>query len=216
MHKRELESLKDKELVEAIKKGSDEAFEVMVSRHQARVYGLALRLTRSNEDAEEVLQDVFTTVYKKLDTFQGKSAFSSWIYRITANTSFMKLRKRRQRPASFLEDLSEPVKEVVLEENGGDDLYSTSTGERQELRSQLEEAIRKLPDQYRDVFILRDVDLLSSKEVSRALDLSVPAVKSRLHRSRTLMKKRLKNYWREYKGETIIAQPTEHTLAAYL
>lgn len=212
----QIEKLSDKELVEVVKSGCELAFEVMVKRHESRVFGLALRLTKNQEDAEEVLQDVFTTVYRKLDSFKGNSAFSSWIYRITANAAFMKLRKRRQKPTTSLEDLSVPVREVALEESGGKELFSEAGAELREMRESIEDAVNKLPDQYRQVFILRDIDLLSSNEVSAVLDLSVPAVKSRLHRSRELMKKRLKNYWREYKGETFIVNPTKHTIPGYM
>src|SRR5258708_5708025 len=88
--------LTDVELVEIFKAGSIDAFEELISRYESKVFNLAMRFTRNQEDAEEVLQDVFATIYKKIDGFQGKSAFSSWLYRIIVNAAFMKLRKRRQ------------------------------------------------------------------------------------------------------------------------
>jgi RNA polymerase sigma-70 factor, ECF subfamily len=109
-------SIKDKNvpdtmLVKQFRKGSIEAFEEIVTRYESKVFNLALRFTRNQEDAEEVLQDVFATIYNKIDGFQGKSAFSSWLYRIVVNAAFMKLRKRKQQQTVSLEDLSPVVKQ---------------------------------------------------------------------------------------------------------
>jgi RNA polymerase sigma-70 factor (ECF subfamily) len=185
----------DLALIKKFNKGSLEAFEELVSRYESKVMNLALRFTRNQEDAEEVVQDVFTTLYRKLQGFEGKSAFSSWLYRIVVNASFMKLRKRKQQTTLHLEDLVQERgvdKDLLL----GGTRYDSIPSHR-ELREVLQGAIDKLPEQYRSVFILRDVDALSNEEVAEILDLSVPAVKSRLHRSRLMLRKRLARYYEE-------------------
>ncbi len=188
-------------LVNKIKKGSQEAFEELVEKYESKVYHLALRFVKSQEDAEEVLQDVFVTLHRKLDLFQGKSAFSSWLYRIVVNAAFMKLRKRRQDRTVSVEDLTPAVQQQYLE---GDvhsyDNYTDSFTINRELRDILQKAIDRLPEQYRSVFILRDVNGLSNQEVSEILQLSIPAVKSRLHRSRLMLRKKLQRQYTEFTG----------------
>lgn len=197
-----LSAKSDKELVLLIQKNADQrAFEELIIRHETKAYNLALRLTKNAEDAEEVLQDVFTSVYKKIDRFEGKSAFSSWMYRIVVNASFMKLRKRNQKPTTSMEELSISAQQRVLEDSTSANCKSDSWSFNRELRDVLQDAIAKLPEEYRSVYVLRDVDGLSNHEAADMLDLTVPAVKSRLHRARLMLKKRLQRYWEEYTGE---------------
>ncbi len=186
----------DLELIADFRKGNQLAFEELLSRYSNKVFSLASRLTRNNEDAEEVLQDVFVTVHRKIAGFEGKSSFSSWLYRVTVNAAFMKLRKRRQDPAVPLEDIvqqSHPIAALKSPEAA----YVDSQTIRNEMLEALEAAIRKLPDDYRPVFVLRDVDGLTSREVGRILNLTVPAVKSRLHRSRLMLRRRLSRFFEE-------------------
>lgn len=186
----------DLDLIEDFRKGDQSAFEELLSRYSNKVFSLASRLTRNTEDAEEVLQDVFVTVHRKIAGFEGKSSFSSWLYRVTVNAAFMKLRKRRQDPAVPLEDIvqqSYPVAALKSPEAA----YVDSQTIRNEMLEALEVAIRKLPDDYRPVFVLRDVDGLTSREVGRILNLTVPAVKSRLHRSRLMLRRRLSRFFEE-------------------
>lgn len=188
----------DLELIEEFRAGEQTSFEELLSRYSNKVFSLASRLTRNAEDAEEVLQDVFVTVHRKIASFEGKSSFSSWLYRVTVNAAFMKLRKRRQ-------DLSVPLEDVVQQSYSVAALKSPESAfvDAQSIRNQmleaLESAIRKLPDDYRPVFILRDVDGLTSREVSKILDLTVPAVKSRLHRSRLMLRRKLTRFFDEQK-----------------
>ena len=198
---KEEKQIADTVLVEDFKKGSLEAFEEIVSRYESKAYNLAMRFTRNQEDAEEVVQDVFTTVFRKIDGFQGKSAFSSWLYRIIVNAAFMKLRKRKQSNTISLEDLSPMVRQQCLERENLAHARSDAAAFQRELREILQSAIDRLPEQYRVVFILRDVDGLSNQEVSEILDLSIPAVKSRLHRSRLMLRKKLQRYYDEYTGK---------------
>lgn len=206
---REKKTITDVALVEKFKKGSIEAFEELVGRYEAKAYNLAMRFTRNHEDAEEVMQDVFSTLYRKLDGFQGKSAFSSWLYRIIVNAAFMKLRKRKQHVTISYEDLAPAVKEQVLENDGPVGARSDSLTYKNEMREILQGAINKLPLQYRAVFVLRDVDGLSNQEVGEILSLSIPAVKSRLHRSRLMLRKRLHRYYTEFFGKQVSLRPID-------
>ena len=192
--------LSDATLVSRLKSGSMDAFEELISRYESKVFNLAMRFTRNQEDAEEVLQDVFTTIYTKIEGFKGQSAFSSWLYRIIVNAAFMKLRKRKQQTAVSIEDLSPAVKQYCIDRESLSLTRSDSITYTHELREILEGAISRLPEQYRAVFILRDVDGMSNQEVSEILDLSIPAVKSRLHRSRLMLRKKLRRYYTDFTG----------------
>jgi len=186
----------DVELVAEFKAGNGASFEELVNRYSSKAFSLASRLTRNREDAEEVLQDVFVTVYRKIDGFEGKSSFSSWLYRITVNSALMKLRRRKR-------DKTTSIEEVLPQLQNSPHLRTSEHAEgdaatlRAQLNAALEDAIRKLPDDYRPVFVLRDIDGLTSREVSKILQLTVPAVKSRLHRSRLMLRRRLGRIYRE-------------------
>jgi RNA polymerase sigma-70 factor (ECF subfamily) len=190
----------DQELIADFQKGDQQSFEELLSRYSNKVFSLASRLTRNTEDAEEVLQDVFVTVHRKIAGFEGKSSFSSWLYRVTVNAAFMKLRKRKQDQTVPLEEIVQQT-HVVPALKSPEHAYVDSQTIRNEMLEALETAIRKLPDDYRPVFILRDVDGLTSREVSRILDLTVPAVKSRLHRSRLMLRRRLNRFFTETKPQ---------------
>lgn len=182
----ELSSMNDVELIEGFKRGSHDCFEELISRYTDKAYNLAMRLTRNAEDAEEVLHDAFLAVFRKVAGFEGKSAFSSWFYRITVNSALMKLRKRRSQPYVSLEDIA-----IETEQEANPQEHPDKILLRGQLRDLLETAIAELPDDYRTVFILRDVEGLSNREAGVILNISVPAVKSRLHRARLMLRKRL-------------------------
>ncbi|MEY4700378.1 MAG: hypothetical protein RL326_565 [Pseudomonadota bacterium] len=188
----------DLDLIEEFRKGEQSSFEELLSRYSSKVFSLASRLTRNTEDAEEVLQDVFVTVHRKIAGFEGKSSFSSWLYRVTVNAAFMKLRKRKQDLSVSLEDIVQQSQTVAALKSP-ESAFVDSQSIRNQMLEALEVAIRKLPDDYRPVFILRDVDGLTSREVSKILDLTVPAVKSRLHRSRLMLRRRLTRFFDEQK-----------------
>ena len=188
----------DSELVEAFRAKDQGAYIELVERYTEKAHNLAVRITRSREDAEEILQDVFITVFNKIDSFKGESAFSSWLYRVTVNTAFMKLRKRKKHASVELDARIPSTNGWTMDRSDSCDInYMTS---RHQLRHELEEAISKLPDEYKLIFVLRDVDGLSNQEVGEVLSLSVPAVKSRLHRSRSMLRKRLMSFYRDYRS----------------
>jgi RNA polymerase sigma-70 factor (ECF subfamily) len=185
----------DMTLVERVKTGDSDAFQELVSRYENKVYRLAIKLTRNETLAEEVLQEVFLRIYEKLDTFRGESALSSWIYRIAANACFAKLNLEKRHQHADLEETM-PQAEQALHELQEP---SPDAPDRSLLSSEaldvISRAIERLPEDFRLVLVLRDVEGLANEEVARILDLSVPAVKSRLHRARLLLRKRLARYF---------------------
>jgi len=192
--KRERRAEKDRELVEKAKAGELRAFEELVNRYERKVYNIAYRITKNREEAEEVLQETFLSVYKSLKRFKGKSAFSTWLYRIAVNAALMRMRKKRVETVS----LDEP-----LISDNGDHLrreipdWSTPEDEieKKRLMQVISEAIDSLPDGYKTVVLLRDGEGLSNSEVAHILKTSVPSVKAKLHRARMHLRSRLSDYF---------------------
>jgi len=190
---------KDAGLVQGLRRQDPGAAEALVAAYGDRVYRLAIRITGNEQDAEEVVQDALWTAARKIDTFKGESAFGSWLYRITANTAYQKLRGRqgKRREISW-EDLSPASGDQALHaEPVGD--WSARVEEpalQTELRTVLTTAINDLPGNYRTAFLLHDVEGLSNPEIAETLHISLPAVKSRVHRSRLFLRQRLSEYLR--------------------
>jgi len=187
----------DADLVEALRRDEPDAADRLVQRYGDRVYRLAMRITGLNEDAEEAAQDALWTAARKIHMFKGESAFGSWVYRITANAAYQKLRTRRQKAAEISMD-------DVLPSLDGDgrhfepmDDWSNRVDEQAlqgELRRVLQQAIDGLPADYRTALVLHDVEGLSNPDIAAALNISLPAVKSRVHRSRLFVRKHLADY----------------------
>jgi len=193
----------DNVLLEELRKGSSEAVEALFERFHGKIYGLAMSILKNESDAEEAAQDVFLTVFRKADTFQGNSALYSWIYRICVNACLMRLRgKRRQETVSIEEFM--PVFTEEGRHAGSVEAWGKEV-ERKMLNKELGQVIRKftedLSEKYRVVFLLSDVEGLSNEETAQILGLSVPAVKSRLHRARLYLRERLSRYLREGKAD---------------
>ena len=187
----------DAALVEALRREDPEAPELLVETYGDRVYRLALRITGSNEDAEEAAQDALWTAARKISTFKGESAFGSWLYRIAANAAYQKLRARRSKGVEIaLDDVLPPLEEGGRHFEPMDD-WSNRVDERAlqgELRQVLTEAIDALPPDYRTALVLHDVEGLSNPDIAETLGISLPAVKSRVHRSRLYVRKQLAEY----------------------
>lgn len=203
-----VEQKSDEQLVAEFNSGSIVAYEELIQRYAGKAYSLAQRLTRNPQDAEEVLQDVFVTVYRKLSKFEGKSTFSSWLYRVTVNASFMKLRRRKHDNNISVEEVLPQILNGALARQATASSEGDKVTAQHQLSELLEDAIQRLPEEYRPVFILRDVDGLSSREVGKILNISVPAVKSRLHRSRMMLRRRLAKCYQEF------VEPPRRTKAA--
>ena len=192
----------DRELVERAQQGDGSAFAMLVERHQRQLYRLALRMTGSEADAQEVLQEAFLNAYQKLPLFRGEAQFSSWLYRIAANSALMRLRRKRRAPDTLAEQPLELVgprfsAEGYLEPTSSSD-WSQRADEKMmsgELGEAINKAVADLPDDYRTVFLLKDVDGLSNEDIANALALTVPAVKSRLHRARLALREKLGEFF---------------------
>lgn len=186
----------DEQLVRKAQEENDRAFGQLVERYESKVYSLALKMLRNPEDAEDVLQDTFLRAYRGIKSFKGNSTFSTWVYRITANSALMRLRKK-QLPTVSIDDADEreaPINIADWAPGPAEQLLS------QETQRAMNEAIEALPAEFRQVFVLRDIEELSNSEVADILDLSVAAVKSRLHRARLKVRNRLASYFGESKS----------------
>ena len=185
----------DEELVHRAQKDDERAFGELVTRYESKVYSLAMKMLRNPEDAEDVLQETFLRAYRGIKNFKGNSTFSTWIYRITANSALMKLRKK-QLPQVSIEDSDERETPISIADWAPGPVEQLLN---QEMQRVMDEAIETLPPEFRQVFILRDVEELSNADVAEILDLSVAAVKSRLHRARLKVRNRLAQYFNETK-----------------
>jgi RNA polymerase sigma-70 factor (ECF subfamily) len=183
-------------LVAAAKGGSVEAFEDLVRRYERKIFRLAMNITQSREDAEDVMQDAFLKAYTHLDGFQGDSRFYTWLVRIAVNEGLMRLRKRRPNQVSLDQEIETEDDLVVRElEDWGPNPEQQFAQEQ--LREILSTTVETLEPEYRIVFTLRDIEQLSTEETAEALGISVPAVKSRLLRARLKMRQKLNRYFRK-------------------
>jgi RNA polymerase sigma-70 factor (ECF subfamily) len=194
----------DEQLVKKAQADDERAFGELVGRYESKVYSLALKMLRNPEDAEDVLQDTFLRAYRGIKSFQGHSTFSTWIYRITANSALMRLRKK-QLPMVSIDDADEHEAPINIAD------WAPSPVEQllsQETQVAMNEAVEALPAEFRQVFVLRDIEELSNAEVADILDLSVAAVKSRLHRARLKVRNRLAAYFGESKTRRAMGAKT--------
>lgn len=199
---------RDLDLLQTLRRRESLAAESLISRYGERAYRLARRITGNGEDAEEVVQDAFCTVVRKIDMFRGESAFGSWLYRIVANAAYHKLRGRQRRWRELSLDEVLPVFDADGAHAGPVADWSTRVNDpavQAELRTALSAAIDELPATYRTVLMLRDVEGQSNSEIAIALGLSVPVVKTRVHRARLFLRKRL--------AQSVTMQGTANILA---
>lgn len=192
------------DLVVRAQRGDTSAFTELVSRYERRIFRLAKNITQSDEDAEDVLQEAFLKAYEHLDGFQGQSKFYTWIVRIAVNEALMKLRKRKTDRTVSLDETIDTGEENVVREIAVWDDNPEQRYSQQEIREMLDKAIMSLRPAFRAVFVLRDVEDLSTEETAAVLDLSVPAVKSRLLRARLQLREKLTRFFKR-KGDDIFA-----------
>jgi len=186
----------DEDLVRRLRLGDEAAVETLVTKYGAKVYHLALKITRNPQDAQEVSQDALWNTVRKIGSFKGDAALGSWIYRITANAAYQRLRGRRFHEQSWEEVLPRFDRDGRLMEPPED--WSPRVEDAllvREARQTIQEAVDALPDDYRVAFLLHDVEGLPNPEIARALDLSLPAVKSRVHRARLFLRQALGAYF---------------------
>jgi RNA polymerase sigma-70 factor (ECF subfamily) len=183
-------------LVAAAKKGDTRAFEELVNRYEKKIFRVTMNITRNQEDAEDAMQDAFMKAYSHLKDFSGDSRFYTWLVRIAANEALMRLRKRRPNVMSLDEPVEgeEDLMPRELQDWGPSPLQRFAQTEMKEI---LNTAIEALAPDFRTVFVLRDVEELSTEETAKALGISVPAVKSRLLRARLKLREQLDRYFRQ-------------------
>jgi RNA polymerase sigma-70 factor (ECF subfamily) len=183
-------------LVAAAKRGDVTAFEELVNRYERKIFRLTMNITRNREDAEDAMQDAFLKSYAHLKDFQEESRFYTWLVRIAANEALMRLRKRRPNQFSLDEPIEgdEDLMPRELEDWGPSPEQRFAQTEMHEI---LSEVIDKLEPDFRVVFVLRDVEELSTEETAKTLGISVPAVKSRLLRARLKLRQKLDRYFRQ-------------------
>jgi RNA polymerase sigma-70 factor (ECF subfamily) len=180
----------DTELLARLRKGEEAAFEELVRTNTGRMLAVARRFLPSDDDAQDAVQEAFSSAFRGLEKFEGGSRLSTWLHRITVNACLMKLRTRRRKPEEsiegllpgFLED-GHVEKSTPTWRQSADELI-----ERAENRALVRAAIEKLPDSYRTVLLLRDIEEFDTETTARELDITVAAVKTRLHRARMALK----------------------------
>ena len=192
----------DAALVERARADQPGAFEELVRRHSGRVYRLALRMTGNAQDAEEITQETFLSAHQGLARFRGEAAVTSWLHRIAANFALMRLRHRRisgaaedqlTQSAGPNEDRAPPA--YPISQPGAHTEQHVLDGE---LQRAIEQAVKRLPEEYRVVFLLRDVEELSYEEIAEATSSTVPAIKSRLHRARLALRQAIQDFYAEH------------------
>jgi len=186
----------ERRLIAALRRGDPDAFEDIVRLYGGRMLAVARRMLRVEEDARDAVQEAFVSAFKGLDGFAGTARLSTWLHRIVVNAALMRLRRQRRKPEESIDDLL-----PRFDENGGwadgDARPATPVEmvESAETRAVVRECIDRLPSSYRAILLLRDIEELDTDETAAALGISVPAVKTRLHRARqalrTLLERRL-------------------------
>jgi RNA polymerase sigma-70 factor, ECF subfamily len=184
----------DDELVRFAQGGENRAFDELVRRYQDKVYRLSYKILRHEDDAAEALQDAFLSAYRGLKNFKAESTFSTWLYRVATNASLMKYRKRRDNHISLDQSQSQndEAESMQLPDWSAQPPEELLTAE---MRTVMAESIQRLPKELYEVFVRRDIAGDSNLKVSKDLNLSVAAVKSRLHRARIALRERLNRYF---------------------
>jgi RNA polymerase sigma-70 factor (ECF subfamily) len=187
-------------LVQAAKGGDISAFEQLIKKYDRNVFRIAQHITQNREDAEDVVQDAFLKAYQNLKQFQGNSKFYTWLVRIAVNEALMKLRKRKTSKTVSMDEDVETEDGSVPREVADWSPNPEQLFRQAELSDILAKTIQGLPTGFRTVFVLRDVEGLSTEETAETLGLSVPAVKSRLLRARLQLRERLNRYFKKKKN----------------
>lgn len=186
--------ISEKELIKLAKKGDRSAQAKIVKDHEKMVYNLGLKLLGNAEKAGCVLQETFLKVLQALPKFEEKSQLSTWIYRIATNQALMRMRSQKRHYVSLDKDSEDNGKDysVFIKSLEADPLDNLLN---QELKEKMERAIEQLPENYKTAFVMKDIEGLALKEIAEILDLSLPAVKSNLHRARVTLRNKLADVW---------------------
>jgi len=187
----------DTNLVKRVKKGDKAAFDALVVRYQGKIYNLALRMVGAPHLAEELSQEIFLKVYRKIDSFRGEALFSTWLYQVAANHSRNKIKYLKRREYYRSESLDQPKETQngsTLQRQVEDNTFNPEDmASSQEVRKLVQEKIATLPEDYRLVIVLRDIQGLSYEEIAKITGAVEGTVKSRLHRARNALKEELRS-----------------------
>jgi RNA polymerase sigma-70 factor, ECF subfamily len=184
--------------------GDAAAFSELVNQYSRKIYRLAKHITQNDSEAEDVLQETFLKAFEHLRDFHGQSKFYTWIVRIAVNESLMKLRKRKSDRTVPLDEPLDTGEDTVVREIAVWDENPEQQYSREEIGQILDEAVQSLKPSFRTVFVLRDIEELSTEETAEALGISIPAVKSRLLRARLQLREKLTRFFRR-KGDDVFA-----------
>jgi RNA polymerase sigma-70 factor (ECF subfamily) len=189
----------DEDLVARAQKSDLMALKELLNRHEVRLFRLAMRFVHDENDAREILQDVFVTAWRKLPGFEGRSQIGSWLYRVTANASLMFLRARSRRPTfTFSNILPEEIAAEAANSNHESLFGEPSRPDEHlangELRREIQNAVEKLPDILRQVFLAREIEGHSTSQAAQSLGVSEQAIKTRLHRARAVLRENIGDY----------------------
>ena len=194
----------ESDLVSKARAGDVAAFNRLMTQYSPKIYRLAKHITQNDEDAEDVLQESFLKAFEHLGDFQEKSKFYTWIVRIAVNESLMKLRKRKSDRTVPLDEPVDTGDDTVVREIAVWDENPEQQYSHEELAKILDDAVQGLRPAFRTVFVLRDIEELSTEETAEALGISVPAVKSRLLRARLQLREKLTRFFKR-KGDDVFA-----------
>lgn len=188
----------EQSLVARAKAGDQTAFEELIRAYEPRIYNLLLRMTSNPAEAGDLFQETFLSAWKNLSRFQGKAAFSTWLYRIAFNAALMRKRKRKLATVSLDAPLNEDgsAKNLDFIQDWSDNPLASL--ENLELRDRLNRSLEQLPEKYRSVLILSDLQGLPNAEIAQITEQSLASVKSRLHRARLFMRDQLSEYFKEH------------------
>jgi RNA polymerase sigma-70 factor (ECF subfamily) len=190
--------LDEQVLLQGLRERRPDAYETLVRTYSPRLLAVARRMLATDEDARDVVQDAFLNAFRSMDRFEGNAKLSTWLHRIVVNAALMKLRTRRRKPEESLEPLL-----PAFRDNGGHadkfgqwDEAADEMAQQEETRQIVRDAILELPETYREVMILRDIEEMSTEETARALGITANAVKIRLHRARLALRTLLDPHFR--------------------
>ena len=189
-----LQDVETPEFLARLQKYDPEAFRILFRTFQDRIYNLGFRLLRNAEDAEEIMQEAFLAVFDKIGTFQGRSKLSTWVYAIASNAALSRIRKNHG-GVTFADESSKKTEQNLFRNE--DTVFRVNENDPlvvEELQKRLEKAIQELPEGYREIFIMKELEDIPVKEIATIVDINPGAVKTRLHRARLMLRAKLSDF----------------------
>lgn len=191
-----IENSADQTLIRRSQEGDAAAFDLLIKKYEQKIYNLLLRMTANETEANDLFQETFISAWRNIRQFKAKSNFSTWLYRIAVNAVFMMHRKKKLATVSLDAPVKTSEDDIKRELSIDWSDNPLATLENAELKERLNHAIELLPDQYRTVLLLSDMQGLSNDEIKNILNISLASVKSRLHRARLFLRERLSEYFK--------------------